>query len=381
MRACVLALSLSKSTGGPAKSVAAFQRALGAEVISWIGGRGDRAEPQIWEHCTVVRGSTLPLLSSLGYPQRAGLADAERIVAASRVVSCHSFWRWHTIWLDAVARRHGVPYWFVPHGGLDPYVFEEGRLEKRAFLSLGGRKFLDHAAAVVCATDREYRKLEPLMPHARRAVIPWPLDDADFRTRDQSLRVRVRRELGIPEDAVAALSFGRLHPMKRPLETIDAFAAGAAGGAHLVIVGNESGVSLGDCRDRARRASIADRVHVVGPAFGGAKYAYFDACDVYVSLSHRENFNYTAAESLASGLPVLLSPGNDLAPDLAPHDCGWMLPALDDAPAALAAATTADPAALAAMGRRGRAWADANLRFDAFRSRVVELAGAIGRRA
>jgi glycosyltransferase involved in cell wall biosynthesis len=189
----------------------------------------------------------------------------------------------------------------------------------------------------------------------------------------------VRSELGIPEDAVAALSFGRLHPMKRPLETIDAFAAGATSRAHLVIVGNEAGVSHEDCRDRARRAKIGDRVHVVGPAFGDAKYSYFDACDLYVSLSHRENFNYTAAESLASGLPVLLSPGNDLAPDLAPHGCGWMLASLDDAPALLAAVTSAAPASLLAMGRRGRSWAEVHLRFDAFRTRIVSLAEAIAR--
>jgi glycosyltransferase involved in cell wall biosynthesis len=379
MRTSVLALSLTKAKGGPAKSVAAFQRALGADVISWIDGRGDRGEPQIWEQCHLVRSSRLPLLSSLGYPQRDGLSGAERIVAASGLVSCHSFWRWHAIWLEAVARRHDVPYWFVPHGGLDPYVFEDGRVAKHAFLSLGGRRFLDHAAAVVCATDREYRKLQPLMPHARRAVVPWPLDDADFRTRDPALRRQVRQSLGIPEDAVAALCFGRLHPMKRPLETIDAFAEGAAPGAHLVIVGNESGVSLEACRDRARRAAIAERVHVVGPAFGDSKYAYFDASDLYISLSHRENFNYTAAESLASGLPVILSPGNDLAPDLAPHGCGWMLESLDDAPAALSSATVMTATELALMGERGARWAEANLRFDAFRGRIVALAAELGR--
>jgi len=228
MKASLLTLGLYRSSGGPSKSVAAFQQALGADVISWVDPVAAAREPQIWElsgcHAHVVEGSRAPILRQLCYPQAGGLADAERIIAASDVVSCHSFWRWHNIWIAKVAPRHGVPYWFVPHGALDPYVFQADRLAKRAFLLLGGRRFLDGAAAVVCATQREYDKLAPLMPKARPFIIPWPLDDTDFREQDHAHRTALRHSLGIPEVAPVVLYFGRLHPMKRPLETITAVA-------------------------------------------------------------------------------------------------------------------------------------------------------------
>ena len=380
MNACLVALGLYRSTGGPSKSVAAFQRALAADVISWLDPVEAAREPQIWSRCHVVNGSRLPGLRQFCYPEAAGLAEAERIVARADIVSCHSFWRWHNVWLQAAAARHRVPYWFVPHGALDPYVLGHGRLAKRFFLSIGGRRFLDGARMVVCSTGREYAKLAPLMPKARPAILPWPLDDADFRDRDEAARTAVRRRLGIPDDAVTLLALGRLHPMKRPLETIAAFAEGAPRDAHLLVVGNDCGVSPHDCERMAKERGVAGRVHAVGPAYGAERTGYLDAADAYLSLSHRENFNYAAAEALAAGLPVILSPGNDLGPELRPAVCGWLLDSLDDAAAAIAAATGLPRSELLAMGRRGKAWAEANLRYDVFAHRLrgfaTELAQA-----
>lgn len=380
MSASLLALGLYRTTGGPSKSVAAFQRALSAEVIAWVDPVEFAGQPQIWDRCHLVQSSQLPVLRQLGYPQRAGLAEAERIVATSGLVSCHSFWRWHNVWLQRVAARHGVPYWFVPHGGLDPYVLATGQAAKTGFLAVGGRRFLDDARAVVCATEQEYRKLAPLMPRARPAIIPWPLEAADFRDRDPGARHRVRSRLAIPDTALVMLSFGRLHPMKRPLETIAAFAEGAPRDAHLLVVGNESGVTRAECEARAHGLRIADRVHVVGAAFGDERRDYFDAADLYISLSHRENFNFTAAEAIASGLPVMLSPGNDLGPELEAAGCAWRLTDLDSAASAIDAVSGTAAAERSAMGRRGRAWADANLREATFAARIRAFADEIARR-
>lgn len=383
MKASLLALGLYRSSGGPSKSVAAFQRALAAEVVSWVDPREFSREPQIWEAVgvtpKVVRGFDLPVLRQLGYPRSGGIAAAERTVAESSMVSCHSFWRWHNPWLQKVAARNGAPYWFVPHGALDPYVFEKDSLLKNAFLAMGGKRFLNDAKLVVCATTREYEKLASLMPKVPPAILPWPLEDHDFRERDEETRMQVRRRLGIPDDAIAYLWFGRLHPMKRPLETIAAFAAGAPADAHLLVVGNEAGVTIEACKAAACAQGVQDRVHVTGAAYGADRTAYFDAADVYVSLSRRENFNFTAAEALASGLPVILSAGNDLGPELAAAGCSWQVPSEDDEVAILSTVGSAPSNIIAEMGCRGRAWAEAHLRYEVFATRLRGFAAAISR--
>ncbi len=378
-RASILALGLYQDSGGPSKSVRAFANALDASVISWVGATSRPDHPLIWDHTTVVKASRLPVLRQLLYAPSRSAHDAERLVSESGLVSCHSFWRWHVRWLAQVAKRHGVPYWFVPHGSLDPYVFQSDRVFKRLFLRTLGRDFLAGASAVVCSATREYEKLAHLVPHARPAIIHWPLADHDFRDRCPQRRAACRRSLGIPDDAFCFLYFGRLDPMKRPLETIDAFAAGAEEHAHLIMMGDDFGVGLEECRRRASTHGVADRVHVIGPKYGEERLPFMDAADIYVSLSHRENFNYTAMECLASGMPIILSPGNDIAGDIASVGCGWMMTTESKVADVFRDVIATPPSDLERMGAAGRGWADSNLRYSTFQERIAALAAACGR--
>lgn len=379
MRTTVLTIGCYPSSGGPSKSVRAFQRALNANVIAWVDPREHAKEALVFQPSAVVRGTEWPPLRSVLYPRSEDLPAAEEIIAASELVSCHLFWRWHCPWLHTIARRHGLPFWLVPHGGLDPYVFRKNGVAKRIFAKTVARPFLTTAPAVVCSTRREYEKARQHLPRAEPFILPWPLEQSDFRIRDEGRRHATRAQLGIPENSLCLLYLGRLHSMKRPLETISALARSGVDNAHLVIVGNEFGITMDDCNAHARREGVSGRVHVVGPAFGNNRHAYFDAADAYISLSHRENFNFSAAEALASGLPVVLSPGNDLASDLVEIDCGWMLHRIEAAPEVIRMASELPVAALADRGRRGKEWAEKSLAFDTFAARLQGYAARLAR--
>ena len=319
----------------------------------------------------------MPGLQHLLYPNGCDAAAAEKIVAASRLVSCHSFWRYHNLWLEKIAHRHRVPFWFVPHGGLDPYVFTTGTLSKRLFMRLGGERFLDAASGVICATRREYDKLRPLMPYTPHAVIPWPLADSDFRQPNEPERAALRQRLGVRDDQFLLLSLGRLHPMKRPLDIIRAVAESGRPDVHVAMAGNEDGVSRSDCLTAARQYGIEQRFHFLGPVFGEDKAQWLNAADTYISLSRRENFNFSCAEAMAAGLSVILSQGNDLASDLTNERCGWMLSEDDEAADAISAAATLDRLQRDAMGARAREWALRNLQFSDFSARVQQFSQRI----
>ena len=111
---------------------------------------------------------------------------------------------------------------------------------------------------------------------------------------------------------------------------------------------------------------------MVGPIYGDEKNDYLLASDAYISLSSKENFGYTTAEALSAGLPVILSPGNDLADELNALECGWML--RDNLPESAASAisefSSMSMDRLEEMGQRGRCWALANLDFDKFAEKV-----------
>jgi glycosyltransferase involved in cell wall biosynthesis len=185
--------------------------------------------------------------------------------------------------------------------------------------------------------------------------------------------------LGIDESERLLLSVGRLHSMKRPIETVAAFCAAAANDCHLAIVGMDGDITAAHVQT-AVPAAYQRRVHVIGPLTGADLAAAYFAADGFISLSFRENFGYAAAEAIAHGLPVILSPGHDLACELPSRGgrlaCGWLLP--DDSRAgaeqAIEGFCRLSAAETATMRMAGAAWARDNLSFERFREALQSLA-------
>ena len=181
--------------------------------------------------------------------------------------------------------------------------------------------------------------------------LPPPADPAA----GAALRVR----LGLPADAPVVGSFGFQTPIKRTEVAIAALAAPGMERVHLLVVGQAAEVM--DLAGEARRAGVAERVHVAG----FLPFADFEAAIAATDLCL--NLRYpTAGETSASLLRVLalgrpaivsdyaqfaeLPPGVALRVPLAPSR--------EEEAAALAAAVRgllADPARLAAMGAAARA--------------------------
>lgn len=375
MKVNIISAGLHGHTGGPTKTIKSFKDALGSEVFSFCDPTLLKQYPLVVEGAVPIVVSRLPLLRQFRWSSCLSCKVAEESFKNSNLVSTHSFYRYHSVWVYRMSRKYNVPYWFVPHGVLDPWVMTYGKLFKGAYLKLWGERFLERAATVIFATSAEREKAASLFSLPESDVVPWPVDLVDISQRDEH-RKRTRQNLKIPEDAKVLLYFGRIHSMKRPLETICAVAQVQSENVHLIIVGNSQDVSLKDCQKAAADAGIASRVHLIGPIYGDAKYHYIFAADAYISLSWRENFNHTAAESLAAGLPVILSPGNDIQSDIAKTGCSWAL--CDNravtASDAIEKFSTSDVETLRSMGARGRAWVKNNLSFEVFSNRINAIA-------
>ena len=324
---------------------------------------------------------------------RQAASEAAQAVSAADLLVVHSLFRAHCQWASGWAETHKKPYWIVPHGCLDPAGMRRRSIVKRLWQWRYGAKFLAHADAIICATHREREKVAPWVsgsraPDGNRSrvhVVPWPVEVPSLAGRDAA-RIAFRERLGIPQDASVLLSVGRLHSTKRPLETIAAFCAADAPRCHLVLIGMDEDLT----RNHVVRAipdGCRSRVHVVGPLYGASLSEAWLAGDGYISLSRKENFGYSAAEALSYGLPVILSPGHDLAYEL-PNTgagglaCGWLLP--DDSmrsavEAITAFATSCDGSDFGSVRQFpnnavGRGWVADHLQFDRFRERLISLA-------
>jgi len=389
-----ICLTHEPALGGLYRAVNDFARALEAPVISFDDGRRDRAALAAIDGARriacgpgwLARDCHL-MPATAARAAAAALGDADLFVV-------HSMFRAHAPWAAAEARRRGVRYWSVPHGCLDPWGLNHRGLAKRAWLTVHGRRFFANAERIVFSTRRAREKARPWIggrPQdgelaGQAVVVHWPVDVTGPADR-YAARERFRSLHGIPADRPLLLFAGRLHNVKRPLDTVRAFCRAADSEAHLAVVGIDGDLTLDDVR-RAVPQAAADRVHVCGPLGPTDMADAYAASDGFISLSFQENFGYAAAEAVARGLPVILSPGHDLAHELPRGTaadqlaCGWLLP--DDSAAAAeqaigewareSRAGTAGATRLAARGASGRAWAAERLSFERFRETLLTLA-------
>lgn len=362
------------SMGGMGKTVELFGLALKTDVVSFTDGPMLDQEGSAVEGVEHIRIDPGWLGRFYSWAPASARLKADSLAEHANLIACHTMFRYHVHWARTWVRKKQIPYWVVPHGCLDPYVFSYRAWQKKPWMRLIGRRHLREAAAVIFASRREMEKAAPHLSRDNGRVIHWPVTDRVLPPQVRTeARANWRKELGANDADRLLVFLGRMHSMKRPVETMKCFSEASTTRSHLVIAGPDGDHSRSDLEALARGNP---KIHFLEPVWGDRKATLLAAADGYISLSHRENFGFSGAESLKVGLPVILSPGNDLAGELGSVGCGWLLPDLSDR-AAIAAIRAFDRASdddLATMGASGRAWAERELSFEKFASSLRSLA-------
>ncbi|HEX5716963.1 MAG TPA: glycosyltransferase family 4 protein [Thermoanaerobaculia bacterium] len=224
------------------------------------------------------------------------------------------------------------------------------------------------------------RRQRGVLVHSEWAAAMVREEDPEIRVRAISMGVPLppaadleagrllRRRFGLPEDQPVLGSFGFQTPIKRTGVAIRALAYPGLERTHLLIVGEASkGLEL---EEEARRAGVADRVHVLG----FIPFEDFEAAIAAVDLCL--NLRYpTAGETSASLLRVLAAGRPAIVSDYAqfadlPHDAVIRVPlGGEEEPGELAALLRdllANPERLRTMGDAAREYV--RVRHDPARS-------------
>lgn len=369
----IAGLCLGRTTGGPYKTILQFRQTLGGLIVSF----SDAAEVEVVpgdgvEHLYTRTGRLTRWYRML---TRSGRRRFRELAGDPSHLESHILFRHHAWVVYREAKRLGVPYWIIPHGCLDPYVFTYRGWVKLLWMNLAGRRILRNAKYVIFSSKRELEKASCWMSGDNARVIRWPVS-LSHPPRNAAVRTILRERLGLHRDARVLLWLGRLHPMKRPLESAELFAQTMPANAHLVMYGGDE-AGLAERLRKIESDAPRQNVHWLGPVYGAEKDFVLQGCDGYWSYSQRENFNHAAAEAMAAALPIILSPGNDLSNDLADAGVGWMLK--DDSRStvqeALTAWASASEGAIDETGSRGRSWAAEHLSFEKFAQQLKALEG------
>jgi glycosyltransferase involved in cell wall biosynthesis len=347
MRVIQLINAISPTRGGPSYVVIRLARALhargvGVEVVATSADLDAKAE-------TEVRGllGEVPLhLVKAAGPARLELSPRwvpllwERLANAD-VAHVHTVFTWPVAVAPFLCRARRVPYVIRPAGTLDESCRQMGHSrQKELAVSLYVRRALDKAAAVQATSDLEAADLRRLAPRARVVVaepgIEIPVAPVSISNG--------RRRVG---------SLGRIHPIKQ-LEVL-LRAVARLGGVELWLAGAGEPAYVASLERLA--ASLGVAVRFLGHLDERDKAEFLSACDIFAFPSKHESFGVSAAEAMAAGRPVVVSPQVSLAGAVLESGAGRVAPAEPEAFSGALAALLEDGDSRARAGAAARALA------------------------
>lgn len=239
------------------------------------------------------------------------IQEAKRLIPIVDIVHLQTFWGYATRPLTHHCIKHHIPFFVSLDGQLMDYGMRRvswmKRLKKLIFLNLVGYQHLNAAAALHCSSTLEISHLQALPIHSPTFLIPNSIDINSYKTLPQ--RGQFREIFHIPENALVMVLVGRLAPVKNPHIAVAALIAaqGLSTPVHLLVVGPDEHSLQSSLEEQARRAGCMDRLHFTGLLSKESVIQAFVDSDLFIMPSESENFGMSAAESMASGLPILVS--------------------------------------------------------------------------
>jgi glycosyltransferase involved in cell wall biosynthesis len=256
--------------------------------------------------------------------------------------------------------KQDVPYFVFTHGMLDPWfnkAYPTKTFFKTIYWKLFEHKVLRDARGVLSTCEEErklasrsfspYAAREFVVGHGARAIEGDPLaQQAAFAAKVPELQGRK-----------FILFLGRIHPVKGVDLLIRAFARQAATFPEidLVIAGPDQVGWKRDLEKLATELGIGNRIYWPGMLSGDVKWGAFRSADFFVLPSHHENFGIVVAESLAIGIPVLITKKVKIWREIEADGVGCVVnDDVNDVSSGLARMCAISPEERSAMSTKGR---------------------------
>lgn len=344
--------SVDERSGGPATAIVPMCRALmqrGIEVLLVTTDAG--LQDPVADEYKGVPAKLFPAGLGKSFKYSRPLASwLEANVRHFDVAHVHAVFNHSSVAAARACRRAGVPYVMRPLGTLDPWSMTQKSLRKRVFWQVAGKRMMQGAAAVHYTSEAEKLATESLTGLNHGRVVALGIKAAPATSRE-TLAQHFPSLAHVPY----VLVLSRLHPKKAVDVLLEAFLAlvqqRQCSAWRLVFAGDGPDEYVAKLK---QTAASDRRIIFTGWVDGERKNALLGGASLLALPSHQENFGLSVMEALSQSVPVLVSPGVNLAPDIVKANAGWVA-AIDkeDLTAKLAEALS-DDAERAKRGRAGR---------------------------
>ncbi|MBF2066603.1 MAG: glycosyltransferase [Calothrix sp. C42_A2020_038] len=240
------------------------------------------------------------------------------------LVATHYLFSYAPTCAGAIARRHKIPYIVRTIGQLSPWALAQGKLKKQAYSSLIERRNLNRAAAVHCTSIGEAEDVRNFGVKTPIVTLPLGINQPNLLP---GAKQKLCHVYNIPEDTSIVLFLSRLHPKKRPDLLIKALSHIAKHNIdfHLIVAGSGKPEYEAELKNLAASNGIINQTTFAGFVTGQDKDLILQGSDIFALPSFSENFGVAIAEAMVVGLPVVITPGIQISPDVANAEAGLVV--------------------------------------------------------
>ena len=302
MRVAHLINSLDPAQGGPPAVVmrlASAQASSGATIML-VAPHPQSQLDAVQKSLEQVRGMERVNVTFIAPDRNVASVLSEANVDLLHV---HGLWQPRLLFALRWARQNEVPFLIPPHGMLSQWSLRQKPVRKRLALAMGWRGLLTKAAYVHALNEIEASDIRKVEPRARIAVLPNGIDTAEFPT---EVSAELIRDMSAGRRYVLFLA--RLHHVKAPDLAVDAFAtiASSLPDVDLIVAGPDEG-ERANVIARVAQLGLGNRIRIVGPMYGPAKFALLRNTVCVIQPSRHETQSVTLLEALASGTPLVMT--------------------------------------------------------------------------
>lgn len=257
------------------------------------------------------------------------LFDSRRLIRHLResvgefdIVYLAATYQWMGIEIPWIAQRDGVPVVMFMSGALDKRHLRKHWLKKAIWLKLFLSPALDRCAALHLVGEHERLSSRPYIDRWPHFMAPHCLDIDKLRDEDEA-NSGYRNAYAIDQGTPVLLAAGRYDALKR----IDILLRSLAllqesHDFHLIIAGDYRSRRATGLINLVEDLSLRSRVHWAGLVPHDDMHRFYSSGDLFIHLSEDENFGMVVAEAMASGLPILTSPGVGIWDAVCDEDVG-----------------------------------------------------------
>lgn len=285
------------------------------------------------------------------------------------LINTHYLFSYASTCASTIARWQQVPYIMRTIGQLTPWALAQSQLKKQIYSSLIERQNLNCAAAIHCTSAGEAEDVHNFGIQSPTVTIPLGVNQSPpLPLAKQKLRDLFK----ISPEKPIVLFLSRLHYKKRPdllLESLSQLEAKNYD-FHLILAGSGESDYLNYLKDLISSLNLASCCTIPGFVTGQDKDLLLQGSDIFVLPSFSENFGVAVAEAMIHGLPVIVSPGVQIAPEIAVARAGLVVEAEVEALANAIAGLLTSPKLRHQLGMNGQCLASHRYSWNAIASNL-----------